>query len=156
MSLRRPRQRGEPLREGLVEHRRLGRRHVDVQPDTHRHGGRGAREHDLALHLRAPLLAFVKVFPFASFLFSFANFPYGGEVGDMISEWLENFLGTVGTAALLLVVMASYLIWQFNPAFNLPVRGQQPGPVIEEEDIVASLCCCCFHNIRNGFLAKNK
>ena len=57
-----------------------------------------------------------------SFLFASANFPYGGEVGDMISDWLVNFLGNIGTAALLLVVMASYLIWQFNPAFNLPVR----------------------------------
>ena len=57
-----------------------------------------------------------------SFLFSTANFPFGGEVGDMISAWLGNFLGTIGTAALLLVLGISYLIWQFNPSFNLPER----------------------------------
>ena len=71
-----------------------------------------------------------------SFLFSSAGFPYGGAVGDMISEWLVNFLGTVGTAALLLVVMASYLIWQFNPAFNYPKKREtvnEPATDAEEE-----------------------
>ena len=57
-----------------------------------------------------------------SFLLSSASFPFGGKVGDMISSWLINFLGIIGTAALLLVVGISYLIWQFNPTFNLPVR----------------------------------
>ncbi len=56
------------------------------------------------------------------FLFSNGGFPYGGRVGDMSSDWLIKFLGTVGTAALLLVVGISYLIWQFNPSFNLPER----------------------------------
>ena len=41
----------------------------------------------------------------------------------MISSWLTNFLGTLGTAALLLVVGISYLIWQFNPTINLPQRN---------------------------------
>ncbi len=70
-----------------------------------------------------------------SFLFSTASFPYGGAVGDMISEWLVNFLGTVGTAALLLVVMASYLIWQFNPAFNYQRKQDAPiEPGLEDEE----------------------
>jgi len=34
-----------------------------------------------------------------AFLFSSAAFPFGGRVGDMISSWLINFLGGVGTAA---------------------------------------------------------
>lgn len=66
-----------------------------------------------------------------SFLISFANFPYGGKVGDMISNWLIGLLGTIGTAALLIVVAVSYLIWQFNPSFNLPARKEtedkEPG-----------------------------
>jgi S-DNA-T family DNA segregation ATPase FtsK/SpoIIIE len=57
-----------------------------------------------------------------SFLFSFANFPYGGKVGDMISNWMIGLMGTIGTTALLIVVAACYLIWQFNPSFNLPER----------------------------------
>ena len=61
-----------------------------------------------------------------SFLFSLANFPYGGAVGDMISTWLINFMGSIGTGALLLVVGISYLIWQFNPSFNLPQKNNYP------------------------------
>jgi S-DNA-T family DNA segregation ATPase FtsK/SpoIIIE len=57
-----------------------------------------------------------------AFLFPSAAFPFGGRVGDMINTWLNNFLGTVGTAALLLVVGASYLIWQFNPTFKMPEK----------------------------------
>ncbi|HZI00482.1 MAG TPA: DNA translocase FtsK 4TM domain-containing protein, partial [Flavisolibacter sp.] len=57
------------------------------------------------------------------FLFANAAFPFGGRVGDMISNWLDSFLGTIGTAALLIVVGISYLIWQFNPSFNLPERN---------------------------------
>jgi len=58
-----------------------------------------------------------------SFLFSSFDFPFGGSVGDMINNWLKAFLGTVGTAALLLVVGVSYLIWQFNPTIEVPIRN---------------------------------
>ena len=60
-----------------------------------------------------------------SFLFSSFDFPFGGSVGDMINNWLKAFLGTVGTAALLLVLGGSYLIWQFNPTFNVPIRNKE-------------------------------
>jgi S-DNA-T family DNA segregation ATPase FtsK/SpoIIIE len=55
-----------------------------------------------------------------AFLFQDTVFPYGGRVGDMINNWLNNFLGYIGTAALLLVVVSCYLIWQFNPKFKIP------------------------------------
>jgi S-DNA-T family DNA segregation ATPase FtsK/SpoIIIE len=74
-----------------------------------------------------------------SFLFASANFAFGGKVGDMISTWLMNFLGVIGTAALLLVVGVSYLIWQFNPTFHLPQRravAQVPETEIPEEKVV--------------------
>jgi S-DNA-T family DNA segregation ATPase FtsK/SpoIIIE len=57
-----------------------------------------------------------------AFVTSSTAFPYGGRVGEMIANWLVKFLGYVGTAALLLVVVISYLIWQFNPVFTLPER----------------------------------
>jgi S-DNA-T family DNA segregation ATPase FtsK/SpoIIIE len=70
-------------------------------------------------------------------------FPFGGAVGDMISDWLKDILGKVGTAALLLVVAVSYVIWQFNPAFNVPiipkrriVEEEKPGTDISEEKVV--------------------
>jgi DNA segregation ATPase FtsK/SpoIIIE, S-DNA-T family len=62
-----------------------------------------------------------------SFLLSSFGFPYGGKVGNMIDDWLIGLLGTIGTAALLLVVAVCYLIWQFNPSFNLPERKIIPA-----------------------------
>lgn len=70
-----------------------------------------------------------------AFFFSPFDFPFGGRVGDMISAWLEAFLGFIGTLALLLVVGISYLIWQFNPTFRLPERKPTPlTPVVEEDE----------------------
>ena len=48
------------------------------------------------------------------------GFPWGGAVGDMISDWLVKFLGWLGTAALLLVAGLAYFIWRFNPVFKMP------------------------------------
>ncbi len=59
-----------------------------------------------------------------AFIFSNSQFSFGGSVGKMIVDWLVKVLGTVGTAALLLVVAISYIIWQFNPAFSIPQRRQ--------------------------------
>lgn len=68
----------------------------------------------------------------AGFIFSGAEFLYGGLVGQMMAAWLERFLGFIGTAALLLVVGAGYLIWQFNPTFKMPERKTL---VSDEEDL---------------------
>jgi len=66
------------------------------------------------------------------------GFPWGGAVGDMISDWLVKFLGWIGTAALLLVAGLAYFIWRFNPVFkvpSLPVRERKPAIAeLEEEE----------------------
>lgn len=54
----------------------------------------------------------------ASFLMSGYPFPWGGAVGDLESQWLQHEIGNMGTAAVLLVAVLSYLIWRFNPSFN--------------------------------------
>ncbi|MEO8822607.1 MAG: DNA translocase FtsK 4TM domain-containing protein [Ginsengibacter sp.] len=46
------------------------------------------------------------------------EFFWGGKVGDMINDWLQQMIGYVGTFALLFVGLLSYVIWHFNPAFN--------------------------------------
>lgn len=69
-----------------------------------------------------------------------SQFPFGGAVGNMTSDWLKKILGNIGTAALLLVVAVSYIIWQFNPAFNIPkrrvVEEEKPESDTEEEKLV--------------------
>jgi DNA segregation ATPase FtsK/SpoIIIE, S-DNA-T family len=46
------------------------------------------------------------------------EFFWGGKVGDMINEWLQQIIGYTGTAAVLFVGLLSYIIWRFNPSFN--------------------------------------
>ena len=74
-------------------------------------------------------------------LFSSSQFQFGGAVGNMISDWMKKILGSVGTGAVLLVIAASYIIWQFNPAFNVPQRRkviekEMPADEVDGENIV--------------------
>lgn len=64
-----------------------------------------------------------------SFVFASSEFAWGGGVGDMINQRLHNAVGTIGTAAILLLVATGYFIWQFNPAFNLP-SGHKTAPAL--------------------------
>ena len=63
----------------------------------------------------------------ASFLFKGHPFPWGGAVGDMENQWLQQMIGKVGTAALLLVAVMSYTIWRFNPSFDFINKKLIPG-----------------------------
>jgi len=70
----------------------------------------------------------------AAFVTNGSVFPWGGAVGNMISEWLTGFLGWIGTAALLLVAGLAYIIWRFNPVFKvptLPKKEKLEAPVPE-------------------------
>lgn len=71
-----------------------------------------------------------------AFVFSNSQFSFGGSVGKMIVDWMEKLIGTIGTAAVLLVVAVSYVIWQFNPAFNVP-RSKKADEKINSENMVA-------------------
>ncbi|HYE53343.1 MAG TPA: DNA translocase FtsK 4TM domain-containing protein, partial [Chitinophagaceae bacterium] len=80
--------------------------------------------------------------PFFSIVFSFLlpanDFPWGGAVGDLSSNWLVNFLGWTGTAVLLSVAGLAYFIWRFNPVFSLPAKkpkAEITEPVAAEEPV---------------------
>jgi S-DNA-T family DNA segregation ATPase FtsK/SpoIIIE len=64
-----------------------------------------------------------------AFISSGSLFPWGGEFGKLISNWLSLTLGMVGTAALLLVVGIAYIIWRFNPVFRVPEFQKQKKQV---------------------------
>lgn len=66
-----------------------------------------------------------------AFVLSTAEFRFGGGVGVMISNWLVGICGTFGTAALLMVIAFAYIIWQFNPSFNLPAKKPTEAIPIE-------------------------
>lgn len=52
------------------------------------------------------------------FMFSSANFPWGGAFGDSTTEWLAKFMGNIGVAFALLFVLIATFIIQFNPTFT--------------------------------------
>ena len=73
-----------------------------------------------------------------SFFFSTSQFPWGGAVGEVSSAWLTRFMGSLGTAILLIVAGFAYFIWRFNPAFNIPERKKTVPAVsaVPEEEII--------------------
>lgn len=92
-------------------------------------------------NLRYVLVGLLVISVSMAFVFSNAVFSYGGEVGKMISSWMKSFIGTIGTAALLMLAFVSYMIWQFNPVFNVPQRKTATGinedealPVIGDDE----------------------
>ncbi|MEI7627180.1 MAG: DNA translocase FtsK [Bacteroidota bacterium] len=59
-----------------------------------------------------------------SMAFAFATpnseFSWGGAVGELLNEWFIKWMGKLGTGALLLMAVFSYIIWRFNPTFKIP------------------------------------
>ncbi len=64
------------------------------------------------------ILAMVYCSMLLSFIFSSANFPWGGAFGDSTTDWLSKFMGNLGVALSLLFVLALTFIIQFNPSFS--------------------------------------
>ena len=54
-------------------------------------------------------------------------FPWGGAVGKLAKNWLNQVIGQVGTLAVLTVAVLSYIIWRFNPVFKLPTKKEIAG-----------------------------
>ncbi|HLY69954.1 MAG TPA: DNA translocase FtsK, partial [Puia sp.] len=63
------------------------------------------------------------------------GFPWGGEVGDMINDWLIGIIGKIGTTALLLVAGLSYIIWRFNPVFKVPAIPKKVTDLNDNNDM---------------------
>lgn len=64
------------------------------------------------------VLAMVYCSMLFAFVFSSANFPWGGAFGDSTTEWLSKFMGNIGVALALLFVLGITFIIQFNPTFS--------------------------------------
>ena len=55
-----------------------------------------------------------------AFVTSSAAFSWGGALGEYSSAWMIKWVGGFGTGAILLVAGFSFIIWRFNPSFNVP------------------------------------
>ncbi len=80
----------------------------------------GRRLFSVSRNIKYLIVGLVVISVAASFLMQSSSFAWGGAVGDMINLWLQQVIGKVGTAALLLVAGLSYIIWRFNPVFSGP------------------------------------
>lgn len=65
----------------------------------------------------------------ASVLLGKQEFAWGGAVGDMCKNYLYGTIGKIGSIAVLSVAFLAYVIWRFNPSFNLPEKKQPAAPV---------------------------
>lgn len=91
-----------------------------------------------------------------SFLFGNSDFAFGGAVGDMISDKLTGALGTIGTAAVLLLLAGGYFIWQFNPSFNLPKKKEAEDENKIEEGVDVAVAPVTTGKSINDLYAHNK
>ncbi|WP_205512536.1 FtsK/SpoIIIE family DNA translocase [Longitalea arenae] len=94
----------------------------------------GSKIFSLGRNLRYVIVSLVFFSVVFSFIFSSSAFAWGGAVGDMCRDWLVRMIGSVGTAALLLVAGLAYIIWRFNPVFKAPAltrpKTEEPAKVV--------------------------
>lgn len=74
-----------------------------------------------------------------------SEFSWGGAVGELSSAWFVKWMGKLGTGALLLLSVFTYIIWRFNPTFKLPdfskkhldesIRGASAFSVPEDDEL---------------------
>ena len=71
-------------------------------------------------NVRYVLLGLLVLSTCFAFLTPNTPFSWGGALGEYCSGWLIKFIGRFGTGAILLIAGFSYIIWRFNPSFNVP------------------------------------
>lgn len=71
----------------------------------------------------------------ASVLLGKQEFAWGGAVGDMSKEYLYKTIGQIGSIAVLAVAFLAYVIWRFNPSFNLPDKKKVVSSATAEDEI---------------------
>lgn len=96
----------------------------------------GRKIFSLSRNIKYVIIGLVVISVTASFLTQGNPFPWGGAAGDVSSKWLQQLVGKVGTAAILLVAALSYVIWRFNPVFRLskPQKNIEEGVVEPSEE----------------------
>jgi S-DNA-T family DNA segregation ATPase FtsK/SpoIIIE len=82
----------------------------------------GKKIFSLVRNLRYVMVGLVVISMALAFVASASDFSWGGAVGEMLSNWFVKWIGNVGTGALLVVTVFSYVIWRFNPTFKWPEK----------------------------------
>ncbi|WEK35300.1 MAG: DNA translocase FtsK [Candidatus Pseudobacter hemicellulosilyticus] len=86
-------------------------------------------------YLIVGLLYFSLTLAFLAAMADQDRFPWGGALGNMLSNWLVQMIGQIGTTFLLLAGGLAYFIWRFNPVFKMPnLRSAPKAPVAAAEE----------------------
>ncbi len=80
----------------------------------------GKRLFSLARNARYMIVGLVVLSMAFAFVARGSEFSWGGAVGELLNAWFVKWIGNVGTGALLLLAVFSYVIWRFNPTFKVP------------------------------------
>jgi S-DNA-T family DNA segregation ATPase FtsK/SpoIIIE len=95
----------------------------------------GKKIFNLGRNLRYLIAGLIVLSVVFSFFFG-RNFAWGGAAGDLMVDWLVNWLGKIGTACLLVVTFLAYIIWRFDPKFTLPARKQKLPANVNYSEVV--------------------
>lgn len=88
-------------------------------------------------YMIAGLLVLSMAFAFVS---RASAFSWGGGVGELLTAWFVKWIGNIGTGALLLLSVFSYVIWRFNPTFKMPDwQFGKPVDKAHEDDFKLSI-----------------
>ena len=90
-------------------------------------------------NVRYVLLGLLVLSTCFAFMTRGAAFSWGGALGEYSSSWLIKLIGSFGTGAILLIAGLSYVIWRFNPQFNVPnfdflIPKKKEIPFVSEDD----------------------
>ncbi len=80
----------------------------------------GRKIFNIARNLRYLIAGLIVLSVAFAFFFSQSQFSWGGAAGELMEGWLVNFIGNIGTGALLVTTVIVYIIWRFDPEFKLP------------------------------------
>jgi DNA segregation ATPase FtsK/SpoIIIE, S-DNA-T family len=69
----------------------------------------------LMIPLQRTIIIMVIASVVSSFFFQAFEFPWGGVFGKEISTWIQNFLGVIGTLALMIFALLATFVWTNNP-----------------------------------------
>ncbi len=73
----------------------------------------------------------------ASVFMSGNAFAWGGAVGDMCKDYLFKAIGKIGTLLIIGVSFLAYIIWRFNPSFNMPAKKENNTEAVQSEEDIA-------------------
>jgi len=68
--------------------------------------------------IRSALLWILLLSVILEFFAGNTEFPLGGAFGAAVSQWLVNFVGTLGFIILILFAIVGIIVWSFNPNFR--------------------------------------